>query len=154
MVERCGGCHDGIKTLADLTNIRMTTRGDFDGNGREEGLAKEIGGLQNQLYAAIQTYARNVGGVGIGFTEAAYQHWFTDKNGNGRIDPEEVSMDNAYHAYTPRLLEVVYNNTYSVRDPGDAYHNGRYVLQLLHDSLESLGASGKADVNMSGKVRP
>ena len=154
MVERCGGCHDGIKTLADLANIRMATRGDFDGNGKEEGLAKEIAGLQPQLYAAIQTYAKNVGGVGIGFTEAAYPHWFTDKNGNGRIDPEEVSMDNAYHAYTPRLLEAVYNYTYSVRDPGGAYHNGRYVLQLLHDSLESLGASGKADVNMSGKVRP
>ena len=71
MVERCGGCHDGIKTLADLTNIRMTTRGDFDGNGKEEGLAKEVGGLQNQLYAAIQTYARNVGGVGIGFSQHA-----------------------------------------------------------------------------------
>ena len=154
MVERCGGCHDGIKTLADLANIRMTTRGDFDGNGREEGLAKEIAGLQTQLYAAIQTYAKNVGDIGIGFSEAAYPHWFTDKNGNGRIDPEEVSMDNAYHAYTPRLLEAVYNYTYSIRDPGGAYHNGRYVLQLLHNSLESLGASGKADVNMSGKVRP
>ena len=40
------------------------------------------------------------------------------------------------------------------RDPGGAYHNGRYVLQLLYDSLESLTASGKAGVNMSGKVRP
>jgi hypothetical protein len=118
-------------------------------------LAKEIAGLQTQLYAAIQTYAKNVGDVGIGFSEAAYPHWFTDKNGNGRIDPEEVSMDNAYHAYTPRLLEAVYNYTYySIRDPGGAYHNGRYVLQLLRDSLESLGASGKADANMSGKVRP
>jgi len=153
-IDRCGGCHDGVKTLADLANIRIATRGDFDGNGREEGLAKEIAGLQKQLYAAIQTYAKNVGGTGIGFTEAAYPHWFTDKNGNGRIDPEEVSMDNAYHGYTPRLLEAVYNYTYSVRDPGGAYHNGRYVLQLLHDSLGSLAASGKADVDMKGKVRP
>ncbi|HYA05965.1 MAG TPA: polyheme membrane-associated cytochrome C [Xanthobacteraceae bacterium] len=153
-IDRCGGCHDGIRTIADLANIRVSTRGDFDGNGKEEGLAKEITGLQTQLYAAIQTYAKNVGGVGIGFTEAAYPHWFADKNGNGRIDPEEAAPANKYPAYTPRLLQAVYNYTYSVRDPGGAYHNGRYVLQLLHDSLESLAASGKAGVNMNGKARP
>jgi hypothetical protein len=51
-------------------------------------------------------------------------------------------------------LQAVYNYTFSVRDPGSAYHNGRYVLQLLYDSLESLAASGKANVQMSGKVRP
>lgn len=152
-VERCGGCHDGIKELADLADIRVSTRGDFDGNGKEEGLAKELAGLQTQLYAAIQTYAKNVGGVGIGFTEAAYPHWYTDKNGNGRIDPEEVSPDNVYRAYTPRLLEAVYNYTYSVRDPGGAYHNGRYILELLHDSLESLAESGKAGVSMADMAR-
>jgi hypothetical protein len=41
-----------------------------------------------------------------------------------------------------------------VRDPGGAYHNGKYVLQLLYDSLDSLAASGKAGVTMAGKVRP
>jgi hypothetical protein len=153
-IDRCGGCHDGIKTVADLANIRMSTRGDFDGNGKEEGLGREIVGLQAQLYTAIQTYAKNVGGVGIGFSEAAYPHWFADRNGNGRIDPEEVAPTNKYPAYTPRLLQAVYNYTYSVRDPGGAYHNGRYVLQLLYDSLDSLAASGKANVTMAGKVRP
>jgi hypothetical protein len=154
MVERCGGCHDGIKAAADLANIRMSTRGDFDGNGQEEGLAREVAGLQKQLYDAILSYAKNVAGTPIGFTEAEYPHWFTDKNGNGRIDPEEVTPDNKYPAYTPRLLQATYNYTYSLRDPGGAYHNGRYVLQLLHDSLESLAASGKAGVSMSGKARP
>ena len=47
-----------------------------------------------------------------------------------------------------------FNYTYSVRDPGGAYHNCRYVLQLLYDSLDSLAASGRAGVNMSGKARP
>ena len=153
-VDRCGGCHDGIKTASNLANIRMSTRGDFDGNGKEEGLAREIAGLRAQLYAAILTYSKNVGGTQIGFTEAEYPHWFADKNGNGRIDPEEVEPANKYVAYTPRLLQATYNYTYSLRDPGGAYHNGRYVLQLLYDSLESLAASGKAGVNMAGKVRP
>ena len=128
--------------------------GDFDGNGKEEGLAREIAGLQSQLYAAIQTYSKNVGGTPIAFTKAAFPYWYADTNGNGRIDPEEMKMANKYAAYTPRLLQAVFNYTYSVRDPGGAYHNGRYVLQLLYDSLESLAASGKAGVNMNGKVRP
>jgi hypothetical protein len=153
-IDRCGGCHDGIKTVADLANIRMSTRGDFDGNGKEEGIAREIAGLQDQLYAAIQSYAKTVGGTPIAFTKAAYPYWYADTNGNGRIDPEELNPANKYPAYTPRLLQAVFNYTFSVRDPGGAYHNGRYVLQLLYDSLESLNASGKAGVNMSGKVRP
>ena len=72
----------------------------------------------------------------------------------GRIDPEEVKPSNKYPAYTPRLLQAVYNYTFALRDPGAAYHNGPYVIQLLYDSLESLAASGKAGVDMKGKVRP
>ncbi len=153
-IDRCGGCHDGVKTAADLANIRMSTRGDFDGNGKEEGLAREIANLQTQLYGAIQTYSKNVGGTPIAFTKAAFPYWYADTNGNGRIDPEEMRMANKYTAYTPRLLQAVFNYTFSVRDPGGAYHNGRYVLQLLYDSLDSLAVSGKAGVNMSGKARP
>lgn len=153
-IDRCGGCHTGIKTVADLANIRMSTKGDFDGNGKEEGLAREIAGLQSQLYAAILTYSKNVGGTPIAFTKVAFPYWYADTNGNGRIDPEEVKMANKYVAYTPRLLQAVYNYTYSVRDPGGAYHNGRYVLQLLYNSLDSLAQSGKAGVTMAGKARP
>jgi len=41
-----------------------------------------------------------------------------------------------------------------LRDPGAAYHNPRYTLQILYDSIESLAASNKAGVDMKGKVRP
>ncbi|MBI3705344.1 MAG: cytochrome c3 family protein [Rhizobiales bacterium] len=153
-IDRCGGCHEGVKAVADLAKIRMATRGDFDGNGKEEGLAREIAGLQTQLYAAIQAYSENVGGTPIAFTKAAYPYWYADTNRNGRIDPEETKMANKYTAYTPRLLQAVFNYTFALRDPGGAYHNGRYVLQLLYDSLDSLAASGKAGVNMAGKARP
>jgi hypothetical protein len=132
----------------------MSTQGDFDGNGKEEGIAREIANLQAELYAAIQTYAKSVGGKPIAFTKAAYPYWYADTNGNGRIDQEEVRPDNAYTAYTPRLMQATYNYSFALRDPGGAYHNGRYVLQLLYDSLESLANSGKAGINMSGKVRP
>ena len=71
---------------------------------------------------------------------------------NGQADPDETRPDNPYPAYTPRLLQAVYNYTYVLRDPGAAYHNGRYTVQLLHDSLESLGE--KVPVSLKGKVRP
>jgi hypothetical protein len=153
-VVKCGGCHQGIQAVVDLPNIRMSSRGDFDGNGTEEGVAREVASLHRELYAAIQQYARTVGGSAIAFTPEAFPYWHTDTNGNGRIDPEELRPDNRYPAYTPRLLQAVFNYTFVLRDPGAAYHNSRYTLQLLYDSLESLAASGKAGVNMGGKVRP
>jgi hypothetical protein len=154
MVDRCGACHTGANKVADLANIRMSTKGDFDGNGKEEGLAREVASLHQTLYAAIQQYAKNVGGVNIAFTKELYPYWYRDENGNGRIDKEEIRPNNAYPAYTPRLIQAVYNWSFVLRDPGAAYHNGRYTLQLLYDSLDSLAASGKAGVDMKGKARP
>jgi hypothetical protein len=153
-VAKCSGCHQNVKGVADLPNIRMSSKGDFDGNGSEEGIGREIANSHRELYAAIQRYARKIGGASIAFTREEYPYWYTDTNGNGRIDPEEVRPDNKYTAYTPRLLQAVYNYTFVLRDPGAAYHNGRYALQLLYDSLESLAASGNAGVDMQGKVRP
>ena len=143
-----------MKTVADLANIRVSTKGDFDGNGKEEGLGVEISNMQKELYAAIQTYAKSVGAEPIAFTKALYPYWYMYKNGNGTIEQEEIRPDNKYTRYTPRLLQAVYNYTFALRDTGGAYHNGRYVAQLLYDSLESLAASGKAGVDMKGKQRP
>jgi hypothetical protein len=153
-VATCGGCHQGAQAIADLPKIRMSSKGDFDGNGREEGVALEVANLHRELYSAIQQYARTVGGSSIAFTPDAFPYWHTDTNGNGKIDPDELRPANSYKAYTPRLLQAVYNYTFVLRDPGAAYHNGRYSMQLLYDSLESLAASGKAGVNMPGKQRP
>jgi hypothetical protein len=153
-IDRCGGCHAGVRELADIAGIRMATRGDLDGNGKEEGMVREIAGLEAQLYAAIQTYAKTVGGKSLAFTRVLYPYWYTDLNDNGRIDPEEIRPDNKYTAYTPRLMQAIFNYTFVLRDPGAAIHNGRYSAQILYDSLESLAASGKAGVTMAGKVRP
>lgn len=153
-IERCGGCHQGVAGLEDLPNIRMSSVGDFDGNGRQEGVAREIANLQRELYGAIQTYARNVGGSSIAFSKDAFPYWHTDSNGNGIVDGDELRPANKYTAYTPRLMQAIYNYTYAVREPGAAYHNAVYVGQILFDSLDSLAQSGKAGVDMKGKTRP
>ena len=152
-VQKCGACHQGIRTLADTTTIRMS-RGDIDGNGREEGIAREIANQKVELYDAIRRYARAVGGSDIAFSPDASPYWYTDTNRNGQIDPDELKPANAYRAYTPRLLQAAYNYTFALRDPGAAYHNGRYTAQLLHDALESLAASGSAGVDMGVRARP
>jgi hypothetical protein len=58
--------------------------------------------MQKQLYAAIQTYSKNVGGEQIAFTKALYPYWYTDKNGNGTIEKEEIRPDNKYTRTTRR----------------------------------------------------
>jgi len=131
--EKCAACHQG---------------------GRPQGKSKEIESQKLELYGAIRQYARTVGGSAIAFSPEAFPYWYTDTNGNGSVDPGELKPDNGYKAYTPRLLQAVYNYTFLLRDPGAAYHNGRYAGQLVHDSLESLAQSGKAGADMSGKVRP
>jgi hypothetical protein len=151
-VGKCGACHQGIQ--ANPKRIRMAGKGDFDGNGREESMAVEIENVKAELYAAIQAYAQAVGGSAIAFTSDGYPYWHTDTNGNGKVDKEEFRPDNAYRAYTPRLMQAVYNYSFALRDPGAAFHNGRYTAQVLYDSLESLAASGKVSVSMKGKVRP
>jgi len=149
-IEKCSKCHTGVTNLEAVGGIRMS-KGDFDGNGQEEGIGVEIAGLHRALGAAIDEYAKSVGKVGIAYYPS-FPYWYNDDNGNGKVDPGEKNPKNGYRAWTPRLLQAVYNYTFVKRDPGAAVHNGRYTVQILHDSLESL--SGRVPVDMKGKARP
>ena len=57
-----------------------------------------------------------------------------------------------YNSWTPRLLRAAYNYQYSTKDPGTFAHNGKYIIQVLYDSLEDL--SKATTVDMKGLVRP
>ncbi|MGQ9566794.1 MAG: cytochrome c3 family protein [Anaerolineae bacterium] len=151
-VEACGTCHQGVKEEADLLKIRMG-KTDYDGDGdTTEGLAGEVETFREALYAALQAYAKGVAGTPIVYDAHAYPYFFTDTNGNGQADPEEAKPQNAYKAWTPRLLRAAYNYQYTTKDPGAFAHNGKYVIQVLYDSLESLGK--KVSVDMAGMTRP
>jgi hypothetical protein len=45
-------------------------------------------------------------------------------------------------------LKAAYNYQYAQKDPGAFAHNAKYVLQVLYDSLEDIGA------DVSGMTRP
>ena len=57
-----------------------------------------------------------------------------------------------YKSWSPRLLEAAYNYQYVMKDPGAYAHNGRYILQVLYDTLADLKM--RVPVDMSGMVRP
>lgn len=145
-VEECSMCHTGVESEEDLTSIRLTTT-DYDGDGdTTEGIAGEVATLREALYAVMQEYAAGVEGAeAVVYDSHSYPYFFIDANANGERDEDE---GDGYNTWTPRLLRAAYNYQYATKDPGGFAHNGKYVIQVLYDSLEDIGA------DVSGLVRP
>jgi hypothetical protein len=137
--ELCSMCHQQVKDGGSVEAIRMVAP-DYDGDGdTTEGVAAELDAMHEELYAAIQEYAKNVVKTDIVYDSHNYPYFFNDTNGNGQPDPDEANRDNGYNTWTPKLLKAAYNYQYVAKDPGGFAHNGKYIAQLLHDSLEDLG---------------
>jgi hypothetical protein len=128
-VETCANCHEDVAGVEDLKNVRMvSSASDYDGDGDiTEGVYYEIEGLQEALYAAIQTYAADTAGAEISYDPASYPYWFDAAGEN-------------YSTWTPRLLKAAYNYQMAYKDPGKFAHGGKYAIQLLFDSIEDLGS--------------
>ncbi len=156
-LEVCAACHTDVATSADLVNIRMLgSLKDYDGDGSTaEGIPGEIGTFRNALYTLIQNYATDVAGTAIVYDSSTYPYFFIDTNGNGVADPDEAGYGNKYNAWTGRLLKAAFNYQFSLKDPGVYAHNGKYVLQLVYDSVEDLNSSlpPGSQVDMTGTNR-
>jgi hypothetical protein len=136
-VEACAACHQNIKTVDDLKTITMDkTAVDYNGDGKAQGIGQEIDGMQASLYAAIQEYAKTKAGAAIVYDPNTYPYFFTDANGSGKVD----SNSKAYSTWTPRLLKAAYNYQWVQKDPGAFAHNGKYILQIMYDTLKDIGA--------------
>lgn len=137
----CAQCHEGVEDVEDLRDVRMLSSAvDYDGDEDiDEGIYYEIEGLKEQLYAAIQAYAANAGSP-IVYDSHAYPYFFADLNGDGAASEDEANFGNRYAAWTPRLLKAAYNFQVAQKDPGGYAHGGKYIIQLLVDSIEDLGA--------------
>lgn len=139
-VEACSKCHTGVASEEDLINIRIAAT-DYDGDGDiAEGVAGEIATMRELLYPALQKYSTAKTGASIAYHPVIYPYFFTDTNDNGVVDADEARFDNAFNKWTPRLLKAAYNYQYATKDPGAFTHNPKYVLQVLYDSLEDIGA--------------
>jgi hypothetical protein len=129
-VEACSECHTGVASAEDLRNARMEgSLVDYDGDGDvSEGIYSELEGVREVLYQAIQAYASEVAGAPIVYNADAYPYWFTE-------------AEERFSTWTPRLLKAAYNYQVSVKDPGAYAHGGKYIIQLLYDSIEDLDAA-------------
>jgi hypothetical protein len=139
--DSCMACHRGVENIREI----RTRHGDFDGDGdATRGIHAEIVGLQAQLYDAIRAYAADVAGAPIVYAYS-FPYFFIDADGDGAIAPEDAIMPNRYRNWTPRLLKAAYNYQVAAKDTGGYVHNPVYLLQLLHDSVESLSARIEID---------
>lgn len=137
-VQDCTGCHSDVASVDDLKNVRMQgSLKDYDGDGNvEEGIYYEIESLQEILYSAMQAYAEDATGTPIVYSASAYPYFFADTNGSGEHD----EGDESYAGWTGRLLKAAYNYQTSKKDPGAFAHGGKYIIELLYDSIEDLDA--------------
>jgi hypothetical protein len=140
--EECTQCHQDLTSEEDLVNIRMPgSLVDYDGDSDlEEGIMAEIQGLQEMLYGAMQAYSSEVAGSQVTYDAASYPYFF-DEAGEG------------FAAWTPRLAKAAYNYQVSQKDPGEFAHGGKYIIQLLYDSIESLNEAISTPVDLSAANR-
>ena len=155
-VDLCVTCHTGMTgadyaaKLEKAKDVRMkATLEDYDDDGDvAEGVYHEIHGLADRLLAAIYATATDVNGQAIVYGPDNYPYWFKDLDTDGVLDEgvENVSA-NGYKSWSPRLLRAAYNYQFWKKDPGGFAHNGKYLIQLLYDSLEHLDAHDAVTVS-------
>ncbi|MCE9637781.1 MAG: cytochrome c family protein [Planctomycetes bacterium] len=169
-ISECATCHDIAPAnvtdptkyedaIHDLHGARMAgTISDFDGDGNAtEGLYEELVGTSDVLLKAIKEYAKDVNAAPIGYDGAVYPYFFADTNENGTIDTGE----GGYAKWTARLVKAAFNYQMFKKDPGGFAHNGKYLNELMYDSITDLDAHALVDVtvangytvNLAGMVR-
>jgi len=154
-VEGCKDCHEDVNTVDDLKNVRMaSSKVDYDGDGNvDEGIYYELQGLQEELMQTIQAYATSVAGTSIVYSPDSYPYFFVDTNDNGQLDEGEAVSDNGFKSWTPRLVKAAYNYQTSIKDPGAFAHGGKYIIELLYDSMADLNNQLAEPTDMSNLHR-
>ena len=82
----------------------------------------------------------------IVYDSASYPYFFVDTDGDG-------VGDDRFASWTPRLLKAAYNYQVSLKDPGEYAHGGKYIVQLLHDSIADLNVAIAEPVDMTAMRR-
>jgi hypothetical protein len=154
-VEECAACHEGVTKPEDFQNVRMNgSLADYDGDGDiKEGMYFELEGVREKVYTAIQAYAEEVAKSKIAYDSASYPYFFIDTNGDGKTDAAEAVRENGYASWTPRLLKAAYNYQTSLKDPGAYAHGGKYIIELLYDSLADVNTALAAPIDMEDMSR-
>jgi len=151
-LKACNTCHAGVKDPKDIRYVGSQV--DYDGDGDiSEGMYYEIQHIMDKELYAIETYARTVVGRPIAYDGNTNPYYFYDLNGNGVVDPDEAVSANGYASFTARLLKAAYNYQVAKKDPNCFAHNGKYVIELLYDSIADLNTKLASPADMTGMNR-
>jgi len=156
--EQCIDCHEEVETLDDVALIRAhpddKDRVDYDGDGdMDEPIAMELVTMEEVLFTLIQDYATNTIGMPIAYDANAYPYYFNDLNGDGVADPDEANYGNGYASWTPTLLRAVYNYQFVTKGAGGYAHNPDYLIQVLYDTIASVGGEDAVATYTRPEVR-
>ena len=146
----CVECHSEATSFENFRSISRS-KVDYDGNGTAEPIYNEIQGMYAILTQAIEGYSKAVTGNALALG-TVYPYTYIDKNGDFVIDESEAVSDNGFTTFTPRLQKAIYNQMFVLHDSANYVHNGKYVLQLMYDSIEDLSA--KSGITTQGMTRP
>lgn len=153
--DQCVACHPGATDVTGAREIRMFSSAgrDYDGDRDiSEGIYHELVGLREQLLVAIQRYGAERAEP-LCYAETAHPYWFADGDGDGQCTETETTRENAYAAWTARLVKATYNYQMATKDPGAFAHNAKYILELLYDSIEDLNLGLTIPLDLSRMVR-
>jgi len=131
-VETCQECHVNAigQPIANFSDVPASA--DYDGDGTVETVFNEIGeltpdgssgtGLFGQLISALNA-------KGIFYNPNSYPYFFTAAGGQ-------------FKAFTTHTLSASFNLAWSYKSGSCVYyHNAKYVVQILQDSLRALGVT-------------
>lgn len=153
--DQCVGCHSGASDLAGAHEIRMLSSAgrDYDGDGdTTEGIYQELTGVKERLLSTLQRYGAERDSR-LCYSETAYPYWFVDTDADGVCSSSEAVAGNAFASWTARLVKATYNYQMATKDPGAFAHNAKYILELLHDSIEDLNLGLTVPVDVSRMSR-
>lgn len=153
-IETCGECHS-VSKPEDFRNVREpSSLSDYDGDGdMAEGIFYEIDGLKTLLNTALQRYSQEVIAKPIAYDSERYPYFFNDTNSDGELADDEAAFPNSFASWSPRLLKAAYNLHLASKDKGGYAHGGKYIIELLHDSIADLNTVLKNPVSLETAVR-
>jgi len=88
-------------------------------------------GLRAMLLQTIQPYANEVVLIALGYNVPTHPYFIFAPNGDGEVTDEEVVSDNR----NATMLKAAYNDQTSLKYPGAHAPGGKYIIQLLYDSI-------------------
>jgi predicted CXXCH cytochrome family protein len=148
--DLCSACHSNVTGFADYRDI-FVDGVDYDNDGEVEGMYHEIRGLRDILMTAMQQYSEEITGSGLGWADQ-FPYLFIDTNKDRVLSEDEAQFSNAFTAFTPRLLRAAFNYQFSLKEPAGYVHNGKYIVQLLNDSIKDI--SSGSGFSIGALIRP